>query len=151
MIESVRLDANALETVNLRIQASVAKSRAREVRYECAAPDDAELLVVAFGSAARIAKTAVERSRAEGIRAGLFRPITASPFPYDAVRRAALGARQILVFELNAGQMLEDVRLAVEGADHVLRPDGRDCAAAGRGAGPNSPGLPRRCGPEELR
>jgi len=68
-------------------------------------------VVVAFGTAARIAKTAISQARTEGIRAGLFRPITAYPYPYEPLATVAAGKR-LLVFELNAGQMLEDVRLA---------------------------------------
>jgi 2-oxoglutarate ferredoxin oxidoreductase subunit alpha len=79
----------------------------------------AEIIVVAFGTAARIAKTAIRHAHALGIRAGLFRPITAYPFPYKALAETAAGrtrgdvGKKLLVFELNAGQMLEDVRLAV--------------------------------------
>jgi 2-oxoglutarate ferredoxin oxidoreductase subunit alpha len=74
--------------------------------------DDAEVVVVAFGTAARIARTAVRHAREQGLRAGLFRPVTVFPFPYHGLEQAAAGKR-LLVFELNAGQMLEDVRLAV--------------------------------------
>ena len=75
--------------------------------------DDAEVLIVSYGTAARIAKTAIRQAREAGIKAGLFRPITVFPFPYDELRDAALGKR-LLVVELNAGQMLEDVQLAVQ-------------------------------------
>jgi len=68
---------------------------------------------VSYGTAARIARTAIRQAREEGIPVGLFRPVTVFPFPYDELRKAALG-KQILVVELNAGQMLEDVRLAVQ-------------------------------------
>jgi len=66
---------------------------------------------VAFGTAARIAKTAIVQARTHGIRAGLFRPISVFPYPYESLAQVAAG-KQVLVFELNAGQMLEDVRLA---------------------------------------
>jgi len=72
--------------------------------------------VVAYGTAARVARTAVRRARAQGMNAGLFRPITLWPFPAPALREATVGARAILSVELSAGQMVEDVRLAVEGA-----------------------------------
>ncbi|OQY25368.1 MAG: 3-methyl-2-oxobutanoate dehydrogenase subunit VorB, partial [Anaerolineaceae bacterium 4572_32.1] len=86
---------------------------ANEVRYETFMTGDADILVTAYGTAARIVKTAIRQARAEGIKVGLFRPITVFPFPYDELREAAQG-RQILDVELNAGQMLEDVRLAVK-------------------------------------
>ncbi len=76
-------------------------------------------MIVAFGTAARIAKTSIRHARAQGIRAGLFRPITAFPYPYDALSEVAAG-RRLLVFELNAGQMLEDVRLAVQDSVPII-------------------------------
>ena len=74
----------------------------------------------ADSGAARVARTAVERARAEGMAAGLFRPITLWPFPSEALRVAARGARAVLVVELSAGQLVEDVRLALDGAVPVL-------------------------------
>jgi 2-oxoglutarate ferredoxin oxidoreductase subunit alpha len=81
--------------------------------------DDVEYLIVAYGLAARIAHRAVELARANGIRAGLLRPITLYPFPYEAVRVLADRARGILVVEMNAGQMVEDVRLGAGGRTQV--------------------------------
>ena len=75
--------------------------------------DDAEVLIASYGTAARIAKTAIRQAREAGLRVGLFRPITVFPFPYAELREAAQG-KQILVVELNAGQMLEDVHLAIQ-------------------------------------
>jgi 2-oxoglutarate ferredoxin oxidoreductase subunit alpha len=74
--------------------------------------DGAEIAVVAYGTAGRIVQTAVKQARAEGIAVGLFRPISMFPFPYDRLDEIANTARQILVVELSAGQMIEDVRLA---------------------------------------
>ncbi|MGB6031912.1 MAG: transketolase C-terminal domain-containing protein, partial [Bacteroidota bacterium] len=88
---------------------------AKEVRFEAIMTEDAVVLLVAYGLSARIAQKAVEMARAEGIRAGLLRPITLWPYPYDAVRSLAERVRGILVVEMNAGQMVEDVRLGVEG------------------------------------
>ena len=78
------------------------------------------MVLVAYGTAARIARTAVERARAAGLRAGLFRPITLWPFPAEALCDAARGARAVLAVEMSAGQLVEDVRLAIEGAVPVF-------------------------------
>ncbi len=75
--------------------------------------EDADYLIVAFGSIARICLKAIEEARKEGIKIGIVRPITLWPFPYDAIRDAAKNVKGILCVELNAGQMIEDVRLAV--------------------------------------
>ena len=77
--------------------------------------DDAELIIVAFGTVARIAKTAVRAARAAGIRAGLFRPISLWPFPDETLDRLVDRAKGVLVAEMNAGQMLADVRTVVRG------------------------------------
>ena len=81
--------------------------------------DDAELLIVAYGTAARIAKGAIKRCREMGIRVGLIRPVTLWPFPAEAIRRFSETVDTFIVFEMNTGQMLEDVRLALNGADTV--------------------------------
>ena len=75
--------------------------------------DDADYLIVAFGSIARICAKAMELAREKGIKVGILRPITLWPFPKEAVRKAAEGKKGILCVELNAGQMIEDVRLAI--------------------------------------
>lgn len=84
---------------------------AAEQRWETSHVEDADTLVVAFGSAAKFTEYVVEELRAEGHRIGSFRPITLWPFPGEALEEATAGARRVLVFELNAGQMLEDVRM----------------------------------------
>jgi 2-oxoglutarate/2-oxoacid ferredoxin oxidoreductase subunit alpha len=81
--------------------------------------DDADVVVVAFGTPAKYVRAAVARLRAEGARVGFVRPITLLPFPSDAVARAAAGARVVGVYENNQGQMVDDVRLAVAGATPV--------------------------------
>ncbi len=111
IITSLYLGASNLEAVNLRLQARLREIIANEQRWEQAQTEDADILIVAFGTAARIAKTAIRLARQKGIRVGIFRPITVFPFPYQALNAAAQG-KKLLVFELNAGQMLEDVRLA---------------------------------------
>jgi 2-oxoglutarate ferredoxin oxidoreductase subunit alpha len=112
IITSLYLGGPNLEAVNDRLQARWREVEAHEQRWEALWCEDAEVLVVAFGTAARIARTAVRHAHERGLRAGLFRPITVSPFPYQPLAEVAAG-KKLLVFELNAGQMLEDVRLAV--------------------------------------
>jgi 2-oxoglutarate ferredoxin oxidoreductase subunit alpha len=90
-----------------------------ETSYEPYMVEDAELIVIAFGVAARIAKGAVSNARADGLKVGMLRPITLWPFPYDKIRELARTTRQFLVFEMNMGQMLEDVKLALEGKREV--------------------------------
>ena len=89
------------------------------MRYETIELDDADIMIVAFGSAARIAEKAIELAREEGIKAGLFRPITLWPFPEKQLAEAAHGKRGVLVAEINAGQMIQDVRLSVNGEEPV--------------------------------
>jgi 2-oxoglutarate ferredoxin oxidoreductase subunit alpha len=108
---------------------------AAEQRCEATACEGAELVVVAFGSLARFAKSIVRELRAEGARVGLFRPVTLWPFPSDALARAAAGARRIAVLEQNAGQMIDDVRLAVLGSVPVVAIGGISSDEAGFGMG----------------
>ncbi len=119
-IKSLDLRPEDLERHNLALQAVFAEITAREQRWAGESLDEAEVVVVAYGTAARIARTAVERARDAGLRAGLFRPITLWPFPAQALRDAARGARAVLSVEMSAGQMVEDVRLAIEGAVPVF-------------------------------
>lgn len=112
VVTSLYLGAVNLERANLELQATLKEIVANEVRYETFMADDAEILIASYGTAARIAKTAIRQAREEGIRVGLFRPITVFPFPYAELQEAAQD--EILVVELSAGQMLEDVRLAVQ-------------------------------------
>jgi len=115
IITSLYLGAENLERVNLRLQAKLRKIEAEEVRWKEYDTEDAELLVVAFGTSGRICRTAVRDARAAGTKVGLFRPVTLWPFPYERLAQLASEVQGILVVEMNAGQMLEDVRLAVEG------------------------------------
>jgi 2-oxoglutarate ferredoxin oxidoreductase subunit alpha len=116
VVSSLDLDPRDMEKRNEKLQATYREIEAREVRFEELLMDDAEFAVVAFGSSARIASEAVEMARRDGLKVGLLRPITLWPFP--SVRIAELveqGVKGFLVPELNAGQMIEDVRLAVDG------------------------------------
>ena len=120
VVRSLHINPEDLERHNDVLQATYAEIVAREQRWAGEALEDAEVVIVAYGTAARVARTAVERARAEGLRAGLFRPITLWPFPATALREAAAGARAVLAVELSAGQLVEDVRLAIEGAEPVF-------------------------------
>lgn len=113
IITSVELQSEVNEENNRRLQKKYAEIRKNEVRYEVSQVDDADYLIVAFGSAARISEKAIDLAREEGMKVGLFRPITAWPYPYDELAELAKGKKGILVMEINAGQMIEDVRLAV--------------------------------------
>lgn len=115
VITSLELKSEVMEQRNLHLQEKYRKIRENEVRYETKFMDDAEYMIVAFGSAARIAEKAIEMARAEGIKVGLFRPITLWPFPTNEIATAAAKVKGILVAEINAGQMVDDVRLAVNG------------------------------------
>ena len=113
VVTSLELDSAVMEKNNERFQRTYKEIEKNEVRYEEKYTDDAEYLIVAFGSIARICLKAIEEARKVGIKVGLIRPITLWPFPYDAIREAAKHVKGILCVELNAGQMIEDVRLAV--------------------------------------
>ena len=89
--------------------------RDKEVRYEEYMTEDAEYLIVAFGSASRIVQKTIELCRNEGMRIGMLRPITLWPFPTKAISDLAAKVKGILCVEINAGQMVDDIRLAVEG------------------------------------
>ncbi len=113
IITSLYLAAERLEEVNLRLQRKLEEIRRAEQRWEVENTADADLLIVAFGTVGRIARSAMRQARARGLRVGIFRPISLWPFPFDALRAAAARTQGILVVEMNAGQMLEDVRLAI--------------------------------------
>ena len=119
IITSLELKPEIMEQRNLHLQEKYAEIKRREVRYEKSQCDDADYVIVAFGSAARIAEKAIEDARSQGIKAGLFRPITLCPFPSAALAETAKGKRGVLVAEINAGQMIEDVKLAINGEEPV--------------------------------
>ena len=116
ILTSLELKPEVMELRNIHLQEKYQTIRDNEVRYEAQQCDDADYIIVSFGSAARIGEKAVELARAEGIKVGLFRPITLWPFPSKEVAAAAKGKKGILVSEINAGQMIQDVKLAVNGA-----------------------------------
>lgn len=115
IITSLELDPAKMEENNLRFQAKYRQIEANEVRYEEYMCEDADYLLVAFGSSARICQKVVENARAEGIKIGLLRPITLWPFPTKVIAAYADKVKGMLSVELNAGQMVEDIRLAVNG------------------------------------
>ena len=115
VITSLELKPEVMEQHNLHLQRKYAEIREKEVRYETQHMDDAEYMIVAFGSAARIAEKSIELAREEGLKVGLFRPITLWPFPTKEIAALAAKMKGVLVAEINAGQMVQDVRLAVNG------------------------------------
>jgi len=115
VVTSLHIEPEHMEEINLHLQRKYRMIDEKEVRYEEFATDDAELLLVAYGLGARIAQKAVELARHEGLRVGLLRPITLWPFPSRPLRALADRLQAMLVVEMNAGQMVEDVRLSVEG------------------------------------
>ena len=120
VVTSLELKSEVMEQINLRLQAKYKALEENEVRYETIDCDDADYVIVAFGSSARICSATVEMARAEGLKVGLLRPITLYPFPKKAIADLAKrGVKGFLSAELNAGQMVEDVRLAVNGTAPV--------------------------------
>lgn len=115
IMTSLEMQPEVMEQRNLALLRKYQQIKDNEVRYEKTLCDDAEYIIVSFGSAARIAEKAVELAREEGIKVGLFRPITLWPFPEKEIAALAEGKKGILSAEINAGQMIEDIRLAVNG------------------------------------
>ena len=113
---SLELTSEVQEANNLRFQAKYKKIKETEVRYETNYCDDADYVIVAFGSAARLSDKAIEIAREQGIKVGLFRPINLWPFPTKEIAELAKSKKGMLVVEINAGQMVQDVLLAVNGA-----------------------------------
>jgi 2-oxoglutarate/2-oxoacid ferredoxin oxidoreductase subunit alpha len=117
------------------IARKLAEIEAAEVRYEAAHIDGAEHVVVAFGTAAKFVRYLVEELRDEGIPIGCFRPITLWPFPYEALTAISSGLKTVVVFEINNGQMIDDVRIAVQGQAPVVPIGGISTDSAGFGVG----------------
>lgn len=113
IITSLELKSEVMEERNLHLQEKYNTIQENEVRYETQQMEDADYIIVSFGSAARIAEKALELAREEGLKVGLFRPITLWPFPQKELAEAAQGKKGVLVAEINAGQMVQDVRLAI--------------------------------------
>ena len=113
VVTSLALESVDMEKLNFQLQEIYKNIEENETRWEEIGTDNADILIVAFGTVARICGKAREMAAEKGIKVGIIRPITLWPFPKEAVRKAAEGKEGILVVELNAGQMIEDVRLAV--------------------------------------
>ncbi len=121
LVCSIQLDPDLLEKHNLHLQAKYAEMAKNEIRYEAIRCDDAEHIFIGYGIVSRILHSVVETLRAEGIKAGLFRPLTLFPFPtpqFDAFAKDP-NIKSLFVCELSAGQMVDDVRLAVNGRKPV--------------------------------
>jgi 2-oxoglutarate ferredoxin oxidoreductase subunit alpha len=115
VLSSIYINPDEEEVTNLRLLECWNQIQANEVRFKEYYLDDAEIVVVGFGTAGRVSFSAVRAARAEGIKVGLFRPISLSPYPYAQISKLAERAKAFLVIEMNTGQMLEDVSLAVKG------------------------------------
>jgi 2-oxoglutarate ferredoxin oxidoreductase subunit alpha len=115
IITSLRLDPGELEKHNLALQEKYKRITDEQVRYTTYMASDAETLLVAYGTSARVAQAAIDMARERGLKAGLFRPVSLWPFPYDDLKTIALGSRRVLTVEMSHGQMIEDVRLAILG------------------------------------
>ena len=115
ILTSILIDPTLEEIYNHKILDTWYRIQANEIRYKEYYLDDAEYVVVGFGTAGRIALTAVRNARAEWIKVGLFRPISLSPFPFPQLEELVKTTQGFLVTEMNTGQMLEDVRMAVKG------------------------------------
>ena len=115
VITSLHLQSEDMEKINLHLQEKYRKIEKNEVRYELISTEDAEYLLVAYGLSARICQRVIEIGRQQGIKVGLLRPISLYPYPYEILNKLADNVRGVLVVEMNAGQMVEDVRLGVNG------------------------------------
>ena len=115
VVNSLHLKPEELERTNIERFERYEQVRANEQRADTYLVDDAEIVVVAFGACARVSRSAVNKAREKGIRVGLIRPITLWPYPVDAIEASVAGARAFLTVEMNMGQMVDDVRLAVNG------------------------------------
>jgi 2-oxoglutarate ferredoxin oxidoreductase subunit alpha len=113
LIKSLYLDPVILEKRNLTIAQKLREAVRNEVRFESYMTEDAEVVIAAYGTVARIAKTAIKILREQGLKAGLLRPISLYPFPYEAFAQIAGRVKRFLVVEMSMGQMLEDVKLAL--------------------------------------
>jgi 2-oxoglutarate/2-oxoacid ferredoxin oxidoreductase subunit alpha len=115
VITSLFIDPKEMEEVNIRLQKKYREIEKEEIRYASYNCEDADYVLVAFGLVARICKKAAQLAAEKGIKIGVFRPITLYPFPYQALSDLSEKVKGMLVIEMNAGQMVEDVRLAVNG------------------------------------
>ncbi|HHU07939.1 MAG TPA: 3-methyl-2-oxobutanoate dehydrogenase subunit VorB [Clostridiaceae bacterium] len=121
IINSLFIDPDACNQHNIRLEEKYARVTESEQRYETNDTEDAEVIFVAFGTPARLARAAVRLLAEDGIKAGVFRPITVWPYPYDALYKIAAqdSVKAVVTVEMNTGQMIDDVRIAVKGARPV--------------------------------
>lgn len=126
-VKSLYLKDNAIEAHNWKLHRKYARMQEEEVRFEAYRLEGAKIALVAFGTAARVAKTAIQWARAEGIEVGMLRPITLFPFPSVQTDAVARLADVVLVIEMNTGQMLEDVKMSTTFHDKI-RFLGKPCA-----------------------
>ena len=119
LVNSLHLDPDELEEHERQMEAKYIRAQTVECRYEAYLAEDAEILVGGFGIVSRVLRSMVALARAEGMKVGLFRPITLWPFPSEQLARTAARSRRVAVVELSNGQMVEDVRLAVNGTRPV--------------------------------
>lgn len=119
LVKTLYLDPEALEKHNLEINRKIQKMIRNEVRVETYQTDDAEVVIAAYGTVARIAKTAIKALREKGIKVGMVRPITVFPFPYKTFEKMAEKVNKFLVVEMSFGQMVEDVKLGVCGKAQI--------------------------------
>ena len=127
LISSIYLEPDELEAHVQKLDAKYKKAAEIELRYDLYCADDPEVLFVGYGIASRVLRSVVDAARKEGVRAGLFRPITLWPFPCEALRKAARRSQMVMVVEMSTGQMVEDVKLALDGrvdVEFYSRPGG---------------------------
>lgn len=115
LITSIQLEPDVLEAHVRKLEAKYKQAEQREARHELYRTEDAEVLLVGYGIVSRVLRSTVDQARRQGLRAGLFRPITLWPFPAQALRDAARRCQSVLVVEMSTGQMVEDVRLTLDG------------------------------------
>jgi len=123
IITSLELGSAKMEANNLRFQKKYRQMEEEDVRYEAIQCDDADFILVAFGTSARVCMKVVEMARAKGLKVGLLRPITLFPFPKKAIKELAAKSSGFLSVEMNAGQMVEDIKLSVYEAGSNARVD----------------------------
>jgi 2-oxoglutarate ferredoxin oxidoreductase subunit alpha len=116
VISSIYINPAEEEVFNQKLVDKQKVIEANEIRFEPSDLEDAEIAIIAFGTAGRIAQSAIRQAQEEGMKVGLLRPISLYPFPSKAIKDIAAKVKRVLVVEMNAGQMVEDVRLAIEGA-----------------------------------
>jgi len=119
LISSIYLEPDELEAHIRRMETKYRRAQEEEPRHEAYQTDDADVLLVGYGIVSRVLRSVVETLRRDGIRAGLFRPVTLWPFPSKALAETAKRVEKVLVVELSTGQMVEDVRLALDGTTPV--------------------------------